>query len=253
MLMEPLAAIKVYGLLACFGIYLTCLFIFGAIYYAIYRRRPLHFLFNADVQDRQKQIFAENLFRHAEDLRRRTRRLSVEIEALRHLASQLQSGVSLEDLGRRKANLTLPSGANYVVEIDTVMDEGPISIMPFDYFRITCYDSNGEAFELREHYGLEFQGDWNATFRLLAEERERILKEYQLQADGHVHQARNINQNSDRIWSYLDFVYFSAIAQTTVGFGDILPNHTLVRMLVVLQILVGYGIFVVLLNIVLLR
>ena len=45
----------------------------------------------------------------------------------------------------------------------------------------------------------------------------------------------------DRIeqWSYLDFFYFSAITQTTVGYGDILPNRSIVRMFVVGQVLTG--------------
>jgi Ion channel/Protein of unknown function (DUF1345) len=42
------------------------------------------------------------------------------------------------------------------------------------------------------------------------------------------------------IWRYWDFLYFSIITQTTVGFGDILPNSTSVRMLVSIQILCGY-------------
>ena len=46
------------------------------------------------------------------------------------------------------------------------------------------------------------------------------------------------------LWGYLDFLYFSAITQTTVGYGDILPNKTSVRMLVVIQILVGYFVIV---------
>jgi hypothetical protein len=46
-------------------------------------------------------------------------------------------------------------------------------------------------------------------------------------------------------------VYFSTIVQTTVGFGDILPNRTPVRMLVTAQIMIGYALLVVVLNIVL--
>jgi uncharacterized membrane protein len=53
------------------------------------------------------------------------------------------------------------------------------------------------------------------------------------------------------IWSYWDFVYFSTIVQTTVGFGDILPNSTAVRLVVTSQILIGYALLIVVLNIVL--
>ena len=37
----------------------------------------------------------------------------------------------------------------------------------------------------------------------------------------------------------LDFLYFSFVTVTTVGYGDIVPQHTFVRVLVLLQILCG--------------
>jgi hypothetical protein len=49
-------------------------------------------------------------------------------------------------------------------------------------------------------------------------------------------------------WSYTDFLYFSAITQSTVGYGDIMPNSTLVRVVVMVQVLMGVFLFVVALN-----
>ena len=40
-------------------------------------------------------------------------------------------------------------------------------------------------------------------------------------------------------WTYIDFFNFSTITQTTVGYGDILPNSSLVRCVVVVQVLLG--------------
>lgn len=65
------------------------------------------------------------------------------------------------------------------------------------------------------------------------------------------HRLKELTEESPFVWSFWDFLYFSAISQTTVGYGDILPNATSVRLFVVLQILVGYAILVVLLNILL--
>jgi hypothetical protein len=52
------------------------------------------------------------------------------------------------------------------------------------------------------------------------------------------------------VWSFWDFFYFSVITQTTVGYGDILPNATLVRSLVVAQILLGLVIVTFAINVV---
>jgi voltage-gated potassium channel len=49
--------------------------------------------------------------------------------------------------------------------------------------------------------------------------------------------------------NYWDFLYFSGITQTTVGYGDMLPNSTAIRMIVLAQILIGYFIIAVILNI----
>jgi hypothetical protein len=38
---------------------------------------------------------------------------------------------------------------------------------------------------------------------------------------------------------YAQMVYFSFITQTTLGYGDITPLHSLARMFVILQALVG--------------
>ena len=51
--------------------------------------------------------------------------------------------------------------------------------------------------------------------------------------------------------AYLDFVYFSTVTQSTVGYGDILPNSTAVRSIVMLQLIWAYALLVYVLNLVL--
>jgi hypothetical protein len=57
-----------------------------------------------------------------------------------------------------------------------------------------------------------------------------------------------INSKYPDVWSFYDFLYFSTITQGTVGYGDIIPNSTLVRSLVTVQILTSYLVLVVLIN-----
>lgn len=40
-------------------------------------------------------------------------------------------------------------------------------------------------------------------------------------------------------YSFIDFLYFSAVTISTLGYGDILPNATCIRLLVMIQTLVG--------------
>jgi hypothetical protein len=61
-------------------------------------------------------------------------------------------------------------------------------------------------------------------------------------------QLKTFETDFPDVWSFWDFFYFSTITQTTVGYGDILPNSTLIRMIVCLQIVLGYGLLVVILN-----
>jgi hypothetical protein len=49
-------------------------------------------------------------------------------------------------------------------------------------------------------------------------------------------------------WTYLDFLYFSTITQATVGYGDILPNSSIVRLWVVLQVLLGLMLIAIVVN-----
>jgi uncharacterized membrane protein len=54
--------------------------------------------------------------------------------------------------------------------------------------------------------------------------------------------------NASRAWNIFDFLYFSLITQTTVGYGDILPNSTKVRAVVIVQILLGLFLLSVAIN-----
>jgi hypothetical protein len=62
--------------------------------------------------------------------------------------------------------------------------------------------------------------------------------------------VKTFDEDYPDIWNYIDFLYFSTVTQTTVGYGDILPNNRTIRVLVCFQILFGYILLAGLLNIV---
>jgi hypothetical protein len=79
-----------------------------------------------------------------------------------------------------------------------------------------------------------------------------MLTEWRLRLGHRQKSSATVTHEPLRSWGLLDFIYFSAITQTTVGYGDILPNSTGIRLLVTSQVLAGYALLVVFLNVILL-
>jgi ion channel len=78
----------------------------------------------------------------------------------------------------------------------------------------------------------------------LMADRERVTEESRaIEA-----RMKTLGTDQPDVWSLLDFLYFSVMTQATVGYGDIIPNSTEVRIVVVLQVLCGYVVLVVLIN-----
>jgi hypothetical protein len=48
-------------------------------------------------------------------------------------------------------------------------------------------------------------------------------------------EIHNLEYKKPKIWRYTDFLYFSAVTQLTIGYGDIIPNSTYTRSLVIAQ------------------
>ena len=55
----------------------------------------------------------------------------------------------------------------------------------------------------------------------------------------------------DYSYRYWDFFYFSAVALTTIGYGDILPNSTTVRVLVAIEAILGVAVITAIIGMIL--
>jgi hypothetical protein len=94
------------------------------------------------------------------------------------------------------------------------------------------------------------------TTRALLEEVKRHLKDTNTQLRQLSDRKRKLEDDSSDIWSpdiwsFVDFLYFSVIIQSTVGLGDIQPNSAIVRKVVMSQIFLSYAVLIVLLNVLL--
>jgi hypothetical protein len=215
----------------CFATYVVLIFVFAFIYYALYRQRPQRFFFATGVQDSQTASYEL-------DARKRLLALATENEALAFIQERVSKGASPQALAEQRIEGSLPSGCYFALYL-----RSPGSTSDAKLPTIELRNTQGEELarvSLPQRWPWE---PWDEAFlrrrhKNLA--RAAILEKRLLSAPN----------NPYDVWSYWDFLYFSSICQTTVGFGDILPNATPVRLLVVTQIVLGYGVLVVLLNIV---
>jgi hypothetical protein len=216
---------------SCFGLYLLLILVFAIIYYSLYRRRPQRFFFTAGVQESQ-------LITYTSALRSRIENLAAENEALLQVEERVAKGATLTTLAAQNWSGKLQSGREFTIYFPKPPAEGttPVPLMGLR-------DAVGKDLaQVALPTGWPWQRwDEAAVRRRFKNEGIAAVLQRRLQAS---------TLSSDHLWSYWDFVYFSAVCQTTLGFGDILPNATGVRLMVVLQIVLGYADLVVLLNIV---
>ena len=216
---------------ACFMSYVGLIVTFAVIYFSLYRSSPQRFIVAARVQQAQ-------LSSYTAITKRRIQTLSAEIESLKNIQSRIEKGANPKNLAAQGIQDTLPSGCRYILYLATPDSSGTTK-------RPTIELQDPEGYELgRVPLVTPWWGKrWDETFlkRSCKNQAKIAQLEKRLQA---------LQTDPYDIWSFWDFLYFSTICQTTVGFGDILPNATSIRLIIVSQVLLGYGLIVVLLNIV---
>ncbi len=227
------------ALLLVFVAYVASIPLFGLAYFLLYRRRQTHFVFAGDIHvsrlaDEKQQV---------EDRICWLRRL---LDYFERFASDRRQGTAREERSKERAVLYLSDGRVLVLEkhVQHAAPHGAESELA-PVVRMQRADGTAEQEgRIVGHGFLSDFADW-AEYVLAAIEP--------LKKDLQGAEARQIALESPRptLWRYLDFIYFSTITQSTVGYGDILPNSTAARSIVMAQIVVAYALLVVVLNLVL--
>ncbi|HEV8613222.1 MAG TPA: potassium channel family protein [Gemmatimonadales bacterium] len=227
-------------------LYLGSVFLFAGFYFLLFRHNPVTFAFAADILSAQ-----------ATTLKLETRRDSVTTE--QHIGL-LQ--ILVDTLARTARNTPLSSRAT-VTGREALFQLGSREYSVTRSVRDStgggAIESPGEV-EVRQEGGsllarMELPGgklDFTPeNAGELQDQAQRLIKflrgQLALSHDLVMRLPTAVRPN----WGYVDFVYFSAITQLTVGYGDILPNTTLVRVLVIIQSLVAVVMLVVVINLVL--
>jgi hypothetical protein len=230
-------------LLVVFLCYLAFVFAFGIVYYAIYENNRSAFAFNADIvrsQSRTVKIESQH----------RLEQLASELALLQQLKEELNTIDTQPTIGLEFGGLMITSSVRGSNAVYTVIwpkarftAPGP-GIPPPTDLRVSSLDGRSQVRIIgNPEYDLprsiaEFNGlcdrwiaDWEANSRNV----RTVLD--------------SLETDSPDVWSYWDFLYFSAITQFTVGYGDILPNSTSVRIVVLLQTCIAALLLVVVINV----
>lgn len=226
------------GLAVVLVVYMLVLFGFAGIYYRLFRRNPNNFQFNADISLAQHERL------HTE-LSALIRSLKEHAGILEQFRSGLHRGVAPKT-SKGDDTYDLESTRIVVRNVQVAMAPAGISY----YLKIVALSNNGDelaAWSWGNWYGGIVSRDRDTLTKVVTElqamNSERIRVSQQ--------RLSTMSEQVTEVWSYWDFVYFSGISITTVGYGDILPNTTAVRLLVLTEVLLGIVLFVFVLNVVL--
>ncbi len=233
---------KTWELIALFGAYLTSIAVFGLVYWHIYSRDPSAFAFNADIFKRQ--VFTVESAA-VEKLSKMKKVLPLLQEADTYLKSNDPLMIPMPSkwykFGERWE--TFLGNLHFTMQIQNVGSPpaGPMT---------TIYAITVEDISRGENFSYEVMRDPldDLTFPELV---DRWKARLEVDIDTTEHRLTSLWTESSQVWSLMGFLYFSLISQTTVGFGDILPNNTRIRTLVGMQILIGYLMLVVVINVIL--
>ena len=220
-------------LITVFGVYVALILVFSTVYYGLYITGGSHFIFHSEVRSRRLDLIERRLQNSKEAREVRVAGLVGRIELLESVLREIANGVARMDKTDYWSCETALSTDDYVVKRHIQLGDLHTDDIGF----LTIFRPDGKTKLC----------DFHASFRGLPQsvDESRLLIEDLLQS---LKQELEQRLAPVKTWSYSDFLYFSTITQTTVGYGDILPNSKAVRILVMLQALIGLALFVVVIN-----
>lgn len=208
--------------------YIVLVFLYGTVYQIQFQHNPSAFLFNGGGQDAKAQESFHDLYKDIRIYNSRLYYLSI-------LEAHPKAGVRAV----REEGHSVSIDNKHTFEYDILAVPAAPTEIFFDIYedgkKVLSYDTTNPIDPITPLIGGLTNGKDIESFlhciRALIEheegERTRLLAGLKRAVSG------------EAVWDFMDFVYFSSVTMTTLGYGDILPNSRLTRMTVMSQTIFG--------------
>ena len=225
--------------------YSYIILIFGFVYFNIYLNNPNSFAISNDIiEGKNKKALIENTYGKIKDLNTNIYLLSKLSEKSENAYNvflynkkNYKNAESIENLDTQVPFMELDSlkfklYTKYVGDTNNY-HLGVLTIATYEYCQtMTDVDAKLE----REQYITNLFYSIN-----ISDFRNCILKKinYYIQNIAALNTQLEREIRIDKNINIIDFIYFSSITTTTIGYGDILPNSKLVRIMVILHSIIS--------------
>jgi len=207
--------------------YVTLVFFYGAVYHFQFQRRPDAFLVNTEGKEGKALQVFDDTYNSVREYNRRLYYLSL-------LEAHPQAGASAVTNSGRNVSIDTTHTVKYSILWGSYNTTIFFNVYE-DEVEVLDYDTTNPIDPITPLIGGLSHGKDAEAFlhRLRAlidhqeSERNRLLAELKRAVSG------------DMPWDFLDFVYFSSVTMTTLGYGDIVPNARLTRLTVMSQAILG--------------
>jgi hypothetical protein len=248
-----LVNVKWMPLIIVFIVYLIMVFVFGCIYYYYFNKDKSYFFFLKEIERGKCEQDSTHITKILNELKN-------EADLIKKYIKDNKDG-HIKPKIKKNAYATeyfyeLKDGCSITIKVRHFCDSpnrdwvlpNEMEIEPEYYYSISFLDpSSNIKWSSLWSTG---SGYWFTTDIEYSDPMNRIINETFDSIQKDIEYLEMCREQPN--WSYMDFVYFSTITQCTVGYGDILPNHTKIRIFVIIQVMLGYSILVVFINIILL-
>lgn len=227
-----------------FIVYLVFIFVFAFVYQKLHKSDPHRFAFHSDIVKAKNEELKNTVEQELKTLDANLRLLKKLPEVLENTK---QVPPPTNEMGQDGFSF-FSDGYEFSFDVSPYADRFGARNIIFYILILGKMEKWGQTKDILAEEHLSTKYPWPYPLEGFKEMTSSLISKYEDTINRKRTYIESLNEYTPDYWSYFDFFYFSTITQATVGYGDILPNSTLIRFLVVIQTLLGLFLFAVAIN-----